>query len=241
MPRPGSGFSATGAAASSSRYTFGAANKPFELELGLAGAEQGLDERALLEMAKGDLADALRDKTGGGSSGGGTGGGAVYSDRAAPLGFVGAEAKKALDSSAWSLVRRWVGTHKMLNSKRLVCVVLVNEPPCSVQVGEPHLRVGQACQLPADYAHVGGCFDRAHRTLRPGGAALLVAWSFGLNPFKKQHVMVSLETSACVVVAPDMRSKMGARAMEGFSSGLLESSGSENKERAKAMASLAAR
>ena len=124
VARPGSGFSATGAtaaAASSSRYTFGAANKPFELELGLAGAEQGLDERALLEMAKGDLADALRGKTGGGSSGGGTGGGAVYSDRAAPLGFVGAEAKKALDSTAWSLVRRWVGTHKMLNSKRLVC------------------------------------------------------------------------------------------------------------------------
>ena len=174
MPRPGSGFSATGAAASSSRYTFGAANKPFELELGLAGAEQGLDERALLEMAKGDLADALRGKTGGGSSGGGTGGGAVYSDRAAPLGFVGAEAKKALDSTAWSLVRRWVGTHKMLNSKRLVCVVLVNESPCSVQVGEPHLRVGQACQLPADYAHMGGSFDRAHRTLRPGGAVLLV-------------------------------------------------------------------
>jgi hypothetical protein len=71
-------------------------------------------------------------------------------------------------------------------------------------VGEPHLRVGQACHLLTE-PH---SFDKHFRTLAPGGALLLVAWSFGPSPFKKQHVAASLATSAAALNVSDMRAKV---------------------------------
>jgi len=51
----------------------------------------------------------------------------------------------------------------------------------------------------------------------------VVAWSFGPNPFKKQHVLVTLDTGATTVSASDMKSKCGCGpARGGFSAGLLE-------------------
>ena len=72
------------------------------------------------------------------------------------------------------------------------------------QVGEPHLRVGQACHL----LKSSSSFNEHYRTLAPGGAVMLVAWSFGPSPFKKQHVVVSLSTSAADVNVSDLRAKV---------------------------------
>lgn len=66
--------------------------------------------------------------------------------------------------------------------------------------------MGQACHL----LTANNTFNEHYRTLAPGGALMLVAWSFGPSPFKKQHVVVSLSTSAADVNVSDMRAKVCA-------------------------------
>ena len=44
-------------------------------------------------------------------------------------------------------------------------------------------------------------FDPAYRTLAPGAALAVVAWSFGPMPFRKMHAHAQFETSAVSVGA----------------------------------------
>lgn len=79
----------------------------------------------------------------------------------------------------------------------------------------------------------------------------MVAWSFGPNPFKKQHVLVTLDTGATAVSASDMKSKCGCGpARGGFSAGLLENAagggagmlgGGETREWARVVVSVGSR
>ena len=106
-----------------------------------------------------------------------------------------------------------------------------------MQVDEPHLRVGEAVHfVPAARG-----FDAAYRTLAPGGAVAVVAWSFGPMPFRKMHAVAQVETSAVSIGVSDMRSKTTARPKQGFAAGVLENNTAPDQSWTKVVVSVTPR
>jgi len=230
------GGAAGGAAAprSSPTYAFGSAQKEVFAAVGAAAEqvtarEASMTEMAILEAFQSVLV-AARPRATDWASGvfGVTSSCSTVEDNPSSRALLGSaeeqdERRRLLDEGLWHLTRRWQGTHRNLSSKKLCVLLLLNESNATVQVGEANLRVGQACHTVSDLLHAGGTFDRASRSLQPGGALAVCAWSFGPNPFKKQHVLVTLDTAAVSVSASDMKSKCGCGTAKGaFSAGLLE-------------------
>ena len=84
-------------------------------------------------------------------------------------------------------------------------------------------------------------FDPAYRTLAPGAALAVVAWSFGPMPFRKMHAHAQFETSAVSVGASDMRSKTTTRPKQGFAAGVLENNSAPDQSWTKVVVSVTAR
>jgi len=169
-----------------------------------------------------------------------------------------------LDAACWGAIRQWMAANQSnpFTQRKIALLLLLNDSATPLQVGEVSVRVGQEARLVSDDASSteqedasgggggggGGTFDRSTKTLSPGGALVLVGWSPPPRPFKKQHVIATLDTVAGVVVASDMPGKGGiggggADTGSGAGGGtagrgrlrarLLEKSGGPDKEWAK--------
>lgn len=106
---------------------------------------------------------------------------------------------------------------------------------------EPHLYGGQGTKMIYDAVSQGGTYEIASKSLLPGGSLFVLAWSFGPNPFKKQHVLFSFDTSAAQMICSDMRSKCNATGKDGFIAGLVESAVGDDKEWSKLVVSVTSR
>ena len=80
----------------------------------------------------------------------------------------------------------------------------------------------------------------AYRTLAPGAALVVVAWS-SAQYRRKMHAHAQFETSAVSVGASDMRSKTTTRPKQGFAAGVLENNSAPDQSWTKVVVSVTTR
>ncbi|RYH32246.1 hypothetical protein EON65_00935 [archaeon] len=127
---------------------------------------------------------------------------------------------KLLDEIAWELVNNWNSNHDMIiNPSRCLVMVIINHSHAPVRITDVSLKEGAYTVIMG----AAGGYDSKFMTLTPaGGAALLFAYGKRPSLISKEHVKVSVSSTAftCMVATRENRSECSSLA--GFSPSFLE-------------------
>lgn len=127
---------------------------------------------------------------------------------------------KLLDEIAWELVNNWNSNHDMIiNPSRCLVLVIINHSHAPVRITEISLKEGAHAVIMG----ASGGYESKSMTLSPaGGTALLFAYGKRPSLISKEHVKVSVSSTAftCMVATREDRSECSSLA--GFSPSFLE-------------------